>query len=63
VPGRLYVDHGSHENSAARLAQLLRQKGYRDERDLRYVVEAGGEHNEAAWARRLPDALRFLLAG
>jgi hypothetical protein len=26
-----------------------------------YVREEGGEHTEAAWARRLPDALRFLL--
>jgi predicted alpha/beta superfamily hydrolase/RimJ/RimL family protein N-acetyltransferase len=27
---------------------------------LRYVEEAGGIHQESAWARRLPDALRFL---
>jgi predicted alpha/beta superfamily hydrolase len=60
-PGRLYLDHGSQENSAARMARLLREKGYQDEADLRYVREPGGTHNEAAWARRLPDALRFLL--
>jgi hypothetical protein len=28
---------------------------------LKYVVEEGGQHTEAAWARRLPEALRFLL--
>jgi predicted alpha/beta superfamily hydrolase len=28
---------------------------------LRYVEEAGGRHNEAAWARRLAPALEFLL--
>lgn len=61
VPGRLYLDHGTRENTAGRMAQLLRRKGYRDEIDLRYVKEEGGEHNERAWARRLPDALRFLL--
>ncbi len=27
---------------------------------LRYVEDAGGIHQESAWARRLPDALRFL---
>ena len=27
-----------------------------------YVEEAGAPHHESAWARRLPDALRFLLA-
>ncbi len=61
VPGRIYLDHGTRENSASRMAQLLRLKGYRDEIDLRYVKEEGGEHSERAWARRLPDALRFLL--
>jgi enterochelin esterase-like enzyme len=30
-------------------------------RDYAYREVAGGEHNEAAWARRLPGALRFLL--
>ncbi|MCU0512500.1 MAG: alpha/beta hydrolase-fold protein [Anaerolineae bacterium] len=28
---------------------------------LRYVEAAGAQHREAAWAQRLPDALRFLL--
>jgi predicted alpha/beta superfamily hydrolase len=60
-PGRIYLDHGTHENSAARMARLLREKGYQDGLDLRYVEEPGGEHRESAWARRLPDALRFLL--
>ena len=60
--GRVYLDHGSRENSAARMAKLLTEKGYRAGEDLMYVNEDGGEHNEAAWARRLPDALRFLLA-
>jgi predicted alpha/beta superfamily hydrolase len=59
--GRLYLDHGSRESSAARMAKLLAEKGYRAGHDLVYVNEDGGEHNEAAWARRLPDALRFLL--
>jgi predicted alpha/beta superfamily hydrolase len=63
VPGKIYLDHGSRENSAERMAALLREKGYQPGRELLYVVEEGGEHNEAAWARRLPAALRFLLRG
>jgi predicted alpha/beta superfamily hydrolase len=60
-PGRIYLDHGSRENSAVRMSKLLVEKGYRAGEDLVYLNEDGGEHNEAAWARRLPDALRFLL--
>ena len=29
--------------------------------ELKYVIVEGGQHSEAAWARRLPGALRFLL--
>ncbi len=61
VPGRIYLDNGSHENSAARMERRLIDKGYQPGRDLMYVVEEGGRHTEAAWARRLPAALRFLL--
>jgi predicted alpha/beta superfamily hydrolase len=44
------------------LYALLVQKGYRPGREVMYVLEEGAQHNEAAWARRLPHALRFLLA-
>lgn len=43
-----------------RMHELLVGKGYRPAHDLHYVEEALAVHNEAAWARRLPDALRFL---
>lgn len=46
--------HGMHD--------LLYQKGYRPGQDLLYVEEENGLHNEAAWARRLPAALEFLLS-
>lgn len=58
VPDRLYLDNGTHEPSAQRLADLLRDKGYAD---FKYVVEEGGRDTEADWARRLPAALQFLL--
>jgi predicted alpha/beta superfamily hydrolase len=45
-----------------RLRDLLTRKGYRLGQDLLYVEEPGAPHHESAWARRLPNALRFLLA-
>lgn len=48
-----------------RMVDILRVKGYVDggqgNKRLMYVEDEGAQHNEAAWARRLPDALRFLL--
>jgi predicted alpha/beta superfamily hydrolase len=71
VPARLYLDTGTREGSrmmrvlrpgpAEEMRAVLRAKGYVEGIDLHFVVERGGEHNEAAWRRRLPDALRFLL--
>lgn len=43
------------------LHENLLQKGYRTGENLMYVEEKDAEHNESAWARRLPDALRFIL--
>jgi predicted alpha/beta superfamily hydrolase len=69
---RIYMDVGDDEGEGderlrrayvegyQRMAALLRTNGYGDE-ELRTVLEPGGVHLESAWARRLPDALRFLL--
>jgi len=59
--GKIYLDNGTRENSARKLNATLIEKGYHPGETLQYVVEEEAEHNEAAWARRLPDALRFLL--
>ncbi len=61
VNGKLYLDNGSRENSAWRMYQWLRRKGYQRRRDICYVREKGAIHHESAWARRLPNALRFML--
>lgn len=50
----------SMDEDARHMRDLLRRKGYHNN-SLHYVEEIGGAHNEATWARRLPDALRFLL--
>lgn len=61
LPGRIYLDHGSRENSPWRMYSLLVEKGFRPDLEVKYVREEGAEHTESAWARRLPDALRFLI--
>ena len=53
---RRYVD------GFERMTALLRSRGP-DDGSLRALLEPGGAHFETDWARRLPDALRFLLAG
>ena len=47
--------------SIRRMNRLLASKGYQPRRELLYVEEQWANHEEAAWARRLPRALRFLL--
>ena len=47
--------------SVRRMKRVLVRKGYRLRHQLRYVEEKWAGHNEAAWARRLPQALRFFL--
>lgn len=62
TPGRLYLDRGSTERGGARrMAEHLRLLGYTAETHVRYLEEDGGEHTESAWARRLPEALRYVL--
>jgi predicted alpha/beta superfamily hydrolase len=63
---RLYVDAGSKEGrgmvaGARRLRRTLLDIGFAEGDDLMYVEDRAGIHRESAWARRLPDALRFLL--
>lgn len=63
--GRLYVDVGTGEGAetlknARMLNRLLRRKGYAKD-TLWYRESEGGQHREADWAWRLPEALEFLL--
>ncbi|WP_420630546.1 alpha/beta hydrolase [Candidatus Leptofilum sp.] len=44
-----------------RIKRILAKKGYRPTRNLLHIEDAGGGHNEAAWASRLPNAIRFFL--
>lgn len=64
---RIHVDMGHNEwsgmvDDARRLRDALVAAGWREGHDLEYVEDVAAGHNESAWAARLPDALRFLLA-
>jgi predicted alpha/beta superfamily hydrolase len=64
---RVHIDMGWREwkgmtRDARKVRDALLARGYELERDLHYVEERNARHNEGAWQRRLPDALRFLLA-
>jgi predicted alpha/beta superfamily hydrolase len=47
--------------SVRHLKRILVRKGYRLFDELLHVEEKWAHHRESAWARRLPQALRFLL--
>jgi predicted alpha/beta superfamily hydrolase len=51
----------SFRHDVRRCRDALVRAGFRDGVDLRYVEDRHAVHSEAAWAERLPDALRFLL--
>lgn len=52
-----------HYAGVRRMKRVLVKKGYRLRQELLVVEERGAGHNEPAWARRLPLALQFLIAG
>jgi enterochelin esterase-like enzyme len=61
-PRRIFIGMGTVQEPVEdvnKLAALFRQAGF-DDRHLRVMVQEGGTHSEASWAKRLPDALKFL---
>ena len=62
---RIWLDMGTseglrHLRDCDLLHHRLRQRGWRDGKDLRYVRVPGGLHNEDAWAARFGQVLKFL---
>ncbi|MEQ8524623.1 alpha/beta hydrolase-fold protein [Gracilimonas sp.] len=60
----IWLDMGTAEGegaveSAKALNKALLNKGWSKE-NLNFVIEEGAAHNERAWAKRVPDMLRFL---
>jgi enterochelin esterase-like enzyme len=63
-PRRVYIGTGTVQEpveDVAKLADLFRRAGF-DDRHLRVIVQEGGQHSESWWAKRLPEALKFLFA-
>ena len=68
---RIYMDMGTRERGnlngdywqdALTVREALLEQGYQEEKDFLWNPGEGDEHNEKAWAKRLPVALRFLMA-
>lgn len=62
---RIWLDMGTREGHVAlEQARLLRNfllaKGWEAKRDLRYLEARGARHTESAWAKRMPQALKYL---
>lgn len=62
---RIWLDIGTREGArivedVERYRDILLARGWREGADLHYERVEGGEHNEAAWARRVGPFLRFL---
>lgn len=71
-PVRIYLDTGTDEGNVGsgvgnywekpwESYDLFLAQGFTVNADLRMAAGIGDQHNEAAWKRRLPGALRFLL--
>lgn len=62
---RIWMDIGSKEGKLTpgfvrHLRDLLLTQGWRLDADLKFMEIRGGQHTEAAWAKRVEPALRFL---
>ncbi len=71
TPLRIWLDIGTHEgrdvneakktvDDARLLKDALIRKGWRLDKDLKYLEAEGAEHNEKAWAQRIGPILEFL---
>ena len=69
-PLRIWLDIGTKEGGDAEhqqtvdgarlLKTTLIKKGWKESKDLHYMEVEGAEHNEKAWAARVPEILEFL---
>jgi predicted alpha/beta superfamily hydrolase len=64
---RFYIDNGGIDLEARlqpgidEMLEALQQKGYRQGKDFYWMQDTNALHNEAAWSKRLPQALKFTL--
>jgi predicted alpha/beta superfamily hydrolase len=68
VRQKIWLDVGTREDArpeicvlqVRRLRDALLEKGWKQDEDLAFMEDEGGEHSESAWGRRAPLALKFL---
>lgn len=66
---RLYIDNGGVgleerlQPGVDAMLEALQTKGYRSPKEYWYVKDSNAQHQEAAWAKRFPQALVWLLTG
>lgn len=53
---------GERVSDTRKLARILRKAGRREGQHFQYLEIPGGQHNEAAWADRFDQVLKFLFA-
>jgi enterochelin esterase-like enzyme len=64
---KLYIDNGGIDLEARlqpgidEMLQALQSQGYREGKDYLWMLDEKAQHNEAAWAKRMPTALQSLL--
>lgn len=74
VKAKIYLDCGEKETArvhpkrdfykvAFAMVDLLKQQGFREGENLKWVSDPQGTHSEPHWARRLGPALEFLFPG
>lgn len=67
-PEKIYIDWGTNEGrnpkafseSNEKMVKILKEKGYREEFNLKVVIDKGGLHNEYYWGKRFPQAVLWL---
>jgi predicted alpha/beta superfamily hydrolase len=62
---KIWIDMGTHEgpNAVAEARELYDaylKRGFIPGKDIQFTIEPNAEHNEVAWARRLPSIYTFL---
>lgn len=65
LPLKIWLDIGRREGSRIKhqvraLREILRANGWRENEDLAYFEIPEARHDEAAWARRFGEVLKFL---
>jgi predicted alpha/beta superfamily hydrolase len=59
--GRQVVGFGDGLKHTRRLVAIFDSEGLKMDRDYRYLEVPGGQHNEAAWAKRFDQSAGVLL--